>query len=196
MHLNAANLGALLMLTFRNPRRTAQLVLNLQVPLAARWIGLLLVSVMSALLLHISFALQPSEIQGAFGPLMVSPMVSAGFQAAVLLITTVAVYQIGRAFGGQGRFYDALLLIVWLQFVLICVQVVQVVMFLVLPLAADVLGLVALALFFWLLTNFVAELHGFASLAMAFLGILVAMVAMAFLLAFLLALILGPRMGG
>jgi len=43
---------------------------------------------------------------------------------------------------------------------------------LALPLLAELLGLMAMGLFLWLLTVFTAELHGFRRLGMVFLGIL------------------------
>jgi hypothetical protein len=52
-----------------------------------------------------------------------------------------------------------------------------------------------LVLFFWLLTNFVAELHGFASLAKTFFGILVALAVLILLLGFGLALVIAMTMG-
>ncbi|NCM97616.1 MAG: YIP1 family protein, partial [Rhodobacterales bacterium] len=91
----------------------------------------------------------------------------------------------------HGRFDEALILVVWLQFVLLGLQAVQLVAYAVAPLLADLIGLATVALFFWLLTNFVAELHGFKSLGLVFVGVLATLVVMVLGLAFGLALFVG-----
>ncbi len=50
-----------------------------------------------------------------------------------------------------------------------------------------------MVLFFWLLSHFVAEVHGFASVGKTFLAIMAAMLALSFLMTFILAMILGPE---
>jgi hypothetical protein len=52
-----------------------------------------------------------------------------------------------------------------------------------------------LVLFFWLMTNFVAELHGFASLSKTFFGILMALAVLTLLLGFGLALLIAVTVG-
>ena len=66
------------------------------------------------------------------------------------------------AFGGTGRFEEALTLVVWLQFIFICVQILQLLAVLVVPPVAGLITLLAVGLFFWLLVNFrghAARLH-------------------------------------
>ena len=87
--------------------------------------------------------------------------------------------------------FTHLLLMAWLQFILLCLQVLQLVTQVLLPPLSELLGLVGLALFFWLLTNFIAELHGFGSLVKTFVAVLICLVLAAFLLAFVVALIFG-----
>jgi hypothetical protein len=61
---------------------------------------------------------------------------------------------------------------------------------------ADILGLLGLVLFFWLLTNFVAELHGFKSLALTFIAILITVFTAAILLVLVFALLFGAAPPG
>ena len=91
--------------------------------------------------------------------------------------------------GGTGSFEEAVLLMAWLQFIMICVQAVQAVALLVLPPLAGLIGIAGLFLFLWLLTNFVAVLHGFSSLIKVFLMILASAFGIAFGLSILLMLI-------
>jgi len=71
------------------------------------------------------------------------------------------------------------------------VQVLQVVLGFVLPPLADLVGLAGLLLLLWLLTNFVAELHGFASLWSVFFGLVFGAIALFLAAAILLAIFIG-----
>ena len=73
---------------------------------------------------------------------------------------------------GTGSFEEALLLITWMQFIFVVLQVVQSLAFIFFPVVAGLIGIVALGLFFWLLTNFIAVLHGFSSLGLVLVGII------------------------
>jgi len=81
------------------------------------------------------------------------------------------------------------LLVSWLQFVLICLQVVQIVAMVLLPPLAFLIGVAGIILFFWLLTAFVAELHGFSSTIGVFVSILIVMVVFTTLFRFLLGVL-------
>ena len=195
MEASLATLLSLARLTLHNPREGAARVLALALPIPARWAALALMAVLSTLLIHLTFAMQPADILGFFGEALTSPLRMAMLQAVFMLVSVVAIYQIGRWRGGRGRFEDALILVVWLQFLLLGLQTAQLLVSLVLPLLADLIGLATLALFFWWLTNFVAELHGFKSLVLVFVGVLVTLVFMVLVLAFVLAIFLAPQAG-
>ena len=87
----------------------------------------------------------------------------AVFQTMILLGLVVAVQTIGRRAGGSGTFPDALLLLAWLQFVMIAVQIAQLVVLLVVPPLFGLVTMASLAIFMWLLVNFTMALHGFTS---------------------------------
>jgi hypothetical protein len=87
---------------------------------------------------------------------------------AFLYLMIHAVTTIGRFFGGTGSFEESALLVIWLQFIFICVQVIQIAAILLLPPLAGMITILAVGLFFWLLVNFIAVLHGFTSLGLVF----------------------------
>ncbi len=160
-----------------DPREGAHEVLALGVPRRALGLIAALVVVLSLLvgeLTAIALGLGDTLTEG----LMAHPAVLAAMQMAVLIFTVVAVHRIGRLFGGTGRSDETLLLICWLQFIMICLQVIQTVAILVMPPLGAMIGFAAVALFLWLLTSFVAVLHGFGSRAKVF-GVILA-VALAF----------------
>jgi hypothetical protein len=70
----------------------------------------------------------------------------------------------------------------------VCIQVVQTALMLILPPLASIVGIVGLVLFMWLLTNFIAVIHGFRSLGQVFVMILLSMFVLAFILSILLTL--------
>ncbi|MDJ0828173.1 MAG: Yip1 family protein [Rhodobacter sp.] len=173
----------------RTPRDAARLVMQVGLPRGARWEALLLVVLVSVILGQITTYVMLGQPGVIFGPFLANPVLAGVVQMSLMVIMVFAVFWIGRAMGGIGAFEDAILLIAWMQFVMICVQVVQFAALMVLPAMASLVGLAGFALFFWLLTNFIAELHGFSSLGKVFVMILVSMMGVAFGLSILLSIV-------
>lgn len=189
MSLTLNDLLRLAMESVRDPREGARRVTETGLPRDARWQALLLVVVVSVLLGQFSAVIAPGGADVLMAPFLANPLATALVQLGLVAIMVYAVYWIGRAMGGTGSFEDTILLIAWMQFIMICVQVVQTVALILIPPVASLIGLLGLGLFFWLLTNFVAELHGFESLGKVFLMILVSIVGIAFGLSLILSLI-------
>jgi hypothetical protein len=93
---------------------------------------------------------------------------------ASLAFTAAAIFQIGRWAKGRGDLTGALLLVSWLQFLILLLQVALVVIAVVVTQLAGLLTLTFPVLFGWLLTQFVMELHGFTSPWKVFVGIVAA----------------------
>jgi hypothetical protein len=180
-------------LSLEDPRAAVRLLLRLGVPLPARTLGLLLVAVLSALLWHLGFLILPGEVDPMTAFMSTSPLRSAAVQWLILSATVLLAFRIGKAFGGTGSLSDTLLVLVWLQVILLGVQMVQLVALVVLPSLVGPLSLAGLGLFGWLLTSFVAELHGFRSRWTVFAGIIVSMFAVALLVAVAISPFLPPE---
>ena len=178
-------------LTMQAPRQGARQIMALDLPVSARWLALALVAVGSAIATHLSIALMPPEQREVMLSLIASPLRTALLQAAIWAVIAGLIAAGGRVRGGNGTFADALILVAWLQFILLCLQSVQVVAAVVLPLVADLIGLAGLGLLAWLLANFVAELHGFRSLIAVFAGLIVGAFGMVLVAATLLAIFVG-----
>lgn len=194
MSLQANDLWRILQLTITDPKRGLRMVLQIDLPIGAGVAGLALMAVASALLLHLSLSVSALP---AGNPLMdmltASPFGTALIQGVMLVVTAVLVQVLGRAWGGQGRFDQAIVAVVWLQAIFVALQALQLVALLVLAPLSTVIGLVSVGLFFWLLTHFVAELHGFTVAWKVFLGIIMTIVALSFVLSFFLVGLLGPE---
>lgn len=181
MELNVATVSALVRLSLTRPREAAASILRMNVPDDARWLGFVIVVVLSVLVGQISVLLMG---EGGFEGGM---LFMAMFQTSILLGMVVAVQGIGRVFGGTGTFPDTLLLIAWLQFVMLVFQLFQIVVLVVIPPFFGLITIAALIFFMWLLTNFIMALHGFTSP----LKVLVSIVFSFFGMAVVLAIVLG-----
>ncbi len=181
MDTSLSALMGLLRQTLSDPRAAARQVMALPLPRSARWQALALVIVLSMLFGQAAVLLMAGQ-----GP----DALSVGLiQGAVLLALVYAVHFVGRLLGGRGAFEDGLILIAWLQGVMVAVQIAQIVALLILPPLTGLLGFLGMALFLWLLTNFVAELHGFTSLGRVFGMILLTLFGVAILLAIVLQIL-------
>lgn len=169
----------------RDPRRGARTVLGLRLPTAVLWQLLVLVSVLTDLMLFAELAAGGGT--GLFLRAMgADPIAMAGMQFASLVVMVLALHGIGHAFGGKGDWTGAMAVVIWLQVLMLGLAAAQVVLYLLVPVLADLLGLASLVLLLWLLTNFAAELHGFPNLWLVFFGILASGVLLIFGLSFLL----------
>lgn len=180
------DLKALLFLTLRNPSQMARLLIGLGLPVSARWMALLLAVSVSGLLAWFAgqLAPMPAELRTPFTDAISQPLAMAGMQFCAVVVAAGLMAGVGRLFGGQGRFEDALLLTVWIEAVLLVIQLLQLVVVLVFPALASILGMIAIMLFFWLTVQFTKELHGFRNGAKVFVGL----IATAFVLGFVLSI--------
>lgn len=180
-------------LSVQDPRAGARRLLSLDVPLPARTAGLLLMAVASAVLMHLGFLLLPATDDPMTQFVAASPIRSAVIQWLILVVSVLLIFQVGRSWGGQGNLPDTLLIVVWLQVIMLGVQVVQLLALILVPPLAGIVNIGGLILFFWLLSSFIAELHGFASRGKVLAGIFATTFAVALIVLFLLSMIVGPE---
>lgn len=195
MQADLQALRQLAALSVRDPRSAARWLMAQDIPAAARWMLLGLVSVASTIMLNLEIRADGAELGQVFGAMVERPILAAVLQAAALLLMVAAVHRVGLIFGGRGTFADTMLLVGWIQLLLVAVSVVQVVLLVAFPLLSGLVGLAAMALFLWLFVNFVAELHGFDSIAKVALGSAITLILAGFLLSLLLAPLMPAPMG-
>lgn len=181
--LSMGNLLRMTRETVSNPREGAAQILALGLSGQALHIAFGLVIILSMLLGEIVVLISPPAPPEA---LNISPVSLGVVQAAFLFVIAHAITRIGQWFGGTGQYTGALALIVWLQFIFLVVQLVQLAAMLIIPPLAGLITILAMGLFFWLLVNFIATLHGFTSLGLVF----VATILSAFGIIFVLSLVL------
>lgn len=179
MELSLSGYIGLAMRTIRDPQTVARDLMAMRLPMRSRWEALALVLVLTTIASSvIVMALPPIPEAPALNPLA-----NVVVQALAVMIAIYAVHHVGRAFGGHGSFGDALLLMAWLQGVMLWVQLVQIGAQLISPPLAGFVLMLGLALFIWLLVQFVMVLHGFVSAGKVLLGVIATMFALGFVIA-------------
>ena len=163
-------------LTLRDPRAGARWAIGLGIGRRQAWellFAVILVSVVLAGVLSITLggSVEGSGLLGPFG-LTVA-------QAIFLWLLIQLIDKVGRSLGGKGTLSQAIVLVAWMQIVLLVVQVAVLILLQVLPLGSGLVSVIGFVAFFWLLTNFVAELHGFKSRPLIFLAVLAGLFAIA-----------------
>ncbi|RJE80109.1 YIP1 family protein [Paracoccus sp. JM45] len=180
---------ALVRLTLRNPEQGAQVLMAQGLPMSVRWMALFLAVSVSGLLAYLAAVLFPipdAEVPQMY-TLVQQPLALATMQLAAIVVGAGLMTGVGRLFGGFGVFADALLLTVWIEVMLLIVQVGQIVLSLVMPAFASLLGILAIAMFLWLTVHFTKALHGFASGPKVLLGLFATLLAMGFVMSFFAA---------
>lgn len=187
--MTSNELGQLALLTVRDPRSAARVILTRGADAQTGWLGLAFVAVLSVLIMWLVLALDPTAEAAFYGLASVGPLMAALLQALGILAGAAAVTWIGRLFKGEGQFPQALTLIVWLDFLTVLSSMAQLLLMLSLPLLGIVLGYVTIALFLRALVAFIAALHGFQRLWLVAVLSAVCFLALSFALAFLMILL-------
>ena len=177
------------LMTIRTPRDGARWVKSITMPRQSRWEALALFMVVGVVFNQITGFLMFGDFRIIMMGLTLNPITYAMIQMAVLVIMVFAVFWIGRAMGGTGGFGDAILLIAWLQAIMTLLQVAQTIAILLIPALGVIIAVASFMLFFWLLSNFIAELHGFTSIPKVLGMILISMIGLTFGMTILLSII-------
>ena len=181
--------------TFVNPKAGASAVLKLR-PGDRTIVELLVLSVALGTLVVLPFgyssstpAEDPSVVNGdvetapelAFLTMMIeNPVLFAAFQGLLLCATAGAACFIGRMVGGTGSLRQAFLLMIWLQFIMVFMNTIQIGVGYFLPIVGNLVATATFVIYCWLFVNFVTVLHGFRSVLKVFMGTVVSVFVLAF----------------
>lgn len=185
--MKSGDLADLVVLTLREPAAALQVLRGLDLPVSARWMALVLAVSLSTLLASLSLMLFPVEVDNPVSRMLSEPLPLAGVQFAAMVVSALMMAQVGRLFGGQGDFADALLVIAWVELVLVGLQAAQVVMMLLFPATAALLSVLAFGLFIYLAISMTKALHGFSSTGKVVLGFFGSLFVLGFVLSLLAA---------
>ncbi len=173
--------------TIPEPRKVARDILSLRFPRAALWQAFALFAVLATGLNVAALILFPPDPALA-GSLLADPLRMGMIQTASLVITVFLIYWMGRAFGGTGTFPQAILTVIWMQYVAVLLQLAVLVLALFSPSMAALGSLFSVGVSFWILSHFITEMHGFRSAGLVFATIVILILALGVVLGILLAL--------
>lgn len=154
-----------------------------------RWALIFATAASSAILSWLSTVLLagPGAEAGVLGFLSVSPISMASVQVVSAAFGAYLLAEVGRIFGGTGRFADALLAVGWIEAIMVALQTLQLAMTLVLPSLGALLGIAALLLAAYLMVALTMAVHGFRNPLLVVMGILGTVMLTSFLLSILAA---------
>lgn len=183
--------------TLRAPRQQARWAMSIALSRNERWQALALNSVINTLLVllwvHLNIADVPIEGESVWvrlGDMLLDNSVVVGLiQICFAVLSVFAFHWGGRVFGGHGDLDGAISLLTWMAFVLNLISLLQIVVWLILPVLAGLIGMFSGVLSFVLLTCFCAELHGFRSLTLTFIGIVFSIFAIIYGFSLLISMI-------
>lgn len=185
-------LGYLIQLTtetLRRPTDAANTVLGINLDRKVLWMALALVSVVSVLFTELTMLFVPSEMVTGQGPMPSSPLLLGLVIWGLLVVSVFFTHYVGRVFDGQGDLDGSLKTIIWMQMVLLVLQVGQIALFLISPVLAILFGWLAALYVFYVFLQFVRVLHGFNSLGLVFAGAMISLFGLIFGIAIAIGLI-------
>lgn len=192
--MNTLSLRSLITTTVTNPALAARQLMSLNLGRETLWLALALAVVLNALmhvLSNILTPLQDPDIQGLTNSLVVFVVVVGGG----LVLSIAAFYQVGRKMGGTASFNDMMIVMVWLQFLRVLVQAINIVVLIVAPGLLAVLAIGIFLLGLYITVHFIDQAHRFDS-PLKSLGVLVlSALAIAIVITILLSLVGGSILG-
>jgi hypothetical protein len=164
--------STLLRHSLTDPRWAARELLGMGVPAEARWTGAAIVVVLSLIVTQALVLGLPPEPLNPLDAAMRSPVTNAAMQGGMILLMAFGMSVVAGWFGGVLAFADGLLLAVWIEFVLFCVQIVVLALSFLVPVFGPLGLLASMVILFWLVTVFTAEANRFRSTALTFFGVI------------------------
>ena len=168
--------------TVMDPKSAFGEVLRLEVPKRAIYEALLFVAIMSTLLSFLFIKLVTlnvsNDVKSADDVLIslvsylgsVDPLFLAFNQLIQIIFFTVVITYSGRIFKGSGTFFEALIGVIWIEFILLFVKLMQIVLFPVSLLLSFVIILPGTLWSLWAFAALASYIHGFESTLRTFLG--------------------------
>lgn len=174
----------LMVQTIRNPLVTWEQLRQLRLTVTEAWMLVIITSALAAILAWIGTLLLPAsaEVGGALGALSRSPISMAGVQLGAATLAAFLMAEVGRIFGGKGRFAEALLAVGWIEAIMIVLQAFQLVLTVILPPLGALVGLATVVIAAYLVVAMTMAVHGFRNPLFVVLGIIATVMLVSFLM--------------
>lgn len=174
----------LMRLTILDPIRAWTILRTMPLMVADRWSLVVATAALTAILSWLGAMMLPASVEGSglLGALSRVPFSMAGVQVASAALGAFLLSEVGRLFGGSGRFADALLAVGWVEAIMILLQAVQLAATLVLPAIGAMIGIATLVLAAYLIVAMTMAVHGFRNPLLVVLGIVGTVLVASFLM--------------
>lgn len=161
--------------TLVDPAQMAREIMQRRYTRGTLWMGLVLVSILSIILVRVLYFISPVAMPLGFTPNLYGLVI-----ACVLVILTFGVYLTGQMLGGTGTFPHSFAAVIWLEAVALVLRAVQALVYLFSPVLSSYVSILGMVALVWILVNFVNEVHQFKSLGRAALTLVMAVVGIGF----------------
>lgn len=175
-------------MTIRDPLRAWGELRALPLTLPDRWALIVVTASLAAILSWLGAQLLPASVEDSLlMALSRAPLTMAGVQVASAAFGAFLLSEVGRIFGGKGRFADALLAVGWVEAIMIGLQALQLFATVILPPVGALIGIATLVLAAYLLVAMTMAVHGFRNPLLVVLGIIGTVLVASFLMSILAA---------
>jgi len=189
--MQSLGLGGLLRLTveaLQSPKRTLRVVLDFVITMPE----LLQITAFIVALSTILTALTPVPSDMTIPVvkwLYANALILFAIQYAVFIGLACVMTVVGHLFSGHGTFKEALTAMVWLQFIVFGISLVQLLFAVILPQINVIIFLFSVMAIVHLTVAFIMEVHGFNNAVLVFAGIVGTFIGLVFSLVFIFVLL-------
>lgn len=176
------NWGDLIRDSLVRPRAAARHILDLGLGREVLVPAALLVACLGTFVAYLAARVVPAPEGAQFAEFVASPVLATAMNLAQLAVMCWLAAWVGRLFGGQGTLAGAAALVIWYDLLSLLLVAALLLSIFLLPPLGFLLGLGFIVWLIWAPTAFLAELHGFRNGLVVFAGLVLAMVALLFLM--------------
>ena len=184
--------------TIKAPGSAAGRILEVDLPRRWLWMALGLMCVLNAMLYSISIRITPPapETQIMVPPSLQSPVLFAIFLYGAMVFTVLVLQWTGQSLGGAATRGDILILMTWLQVMRLLFQALVLVLSLVSLALGSIVVLAGSVWAIYIMAAFIDRANGFGNLLKALGVMILALIAVAFGLSLILAVLGIANFGG
>lgn len=152
--IQSVNWPQLAVLTLRDPKAAAAVIMSWQVPRDALWMAAAVVAIISTFMSTLSNIMIP--VPDPIAGLVANPFTLFMIIAGGFVVTVHALFWTGRVMGGTDDMNDLLALLVWMQVLRAVAQVLVLLSVLLAPVLASFLVLIVGVTTIWVFLNFIS----------------------------------------
>ncbi len=188
--MNWIKLGVL---SVKDPKQAAGILMGMRLETGVLWNALLLVALVNTFLFV--FSVEFIGLQSPYPAFFTTPFINFAIMVVGLALMVFALVFTGRIMGGSATFNDVLALVIWVQIVQAAIQILAYLALIFVPLVANILTLAGGLIGLYMLVHFINESHKFKSLGKSAMVMIGALLGVVIGLSILAILVGGPDVG-